>query len=197
MAMESIPPFEDALESPVPLPTRLITTSVVAKGLPKPLTTFVGRDREVEAVWSLLLRPDVRILTLTGPGGVGKTRLALRVSEGLADTFIDGVAYVQLASVSDPDLVLVALAQAVGVRDNGAQPVVDRLRAHLVTKQLLVILDNFEHVLPASSTLIELLETCDRLTILVTSRARLGVSGEHLYPVAPLTLAETRRSPSA
>jgi len=151
MAMESIPSREDALESAVPLPTRLNTTAVVRSGLPKPLASFVGRDREIEAVRSLLGRADVRLLTLTGPGGVGKTRLALAVADGLREALDDGVAHVSLRAPRDHDLVLVALAQAVGARDTGSERLLERLRALLVTKELLVIVDNFEHVLPAGS----------------------------------------------
>ena len=156
--------------------------------LPTPLSTFVGREREVAAVAALLRDPAVRLVTLTGPGGVGKTRLALRVAGEVAGDFADGVAFVDLAAVRDPELVVPAIAQALGVRAHGGQPVVAALQAFLRAKVMLLVLDNFEQVVAAGPRLAELLRACPGLTALVTSRALLQVSGEHAVPVTPLSL---------
>ena len=158
--------------------------------LPAPLTSFVGREREVAALSNLLCHPDVRFVTLTGPGGVGKTRLALRVAEDLAQTFANGAAYVPLATVFDPALVAPALAQALGVREAGERPLTNSLSAWLRVRRLLLVIDNFEQVAEAAPLLSDLLRTCPGLTVLVTSRRVLRVSGEHVVRVPPLSLAD-------
>ncbi|MBV9280105.1 MAG: tetratricopeptide repeat protein [Chloroflexi bacterium] len=163
--------------------------------LAQPPTLFVGRERETAAVQELLRRPQVRLLTLTGPGGIGKTRLALRVAASLADDFPDGVCAVSLASLShqgpgdgDGELVASAIAEAAGVREGGGQTLADTLKGALRDRRLLLVLDNFEHLLPASSLVADLLESCPGLTVLVSSRAVLRLSGERTFEVPPLAV---------
>ncbi|MEN3340840.1 MAG: hypothetical protein V7644_244 [Actinomycetota bacterium] len=147
--------------------------------LPVPLTAFVGRERELADVRALLGRDDVRLLTLTGPGGTGKTRLALQAAAEAADAYPDGIWWVALAPLRDPQLVLPTLAQTLGTR-NG-------LTEHLGDRRLLVLLDNFEHLLGAAREVAGLLAACPGLKLLVTSREVLQLGGEHAYPVPPLS----------
>lgn len=167
------------------------------RDLPTPLTSFVGREREVEVVGELLLRPEVRLLTLTGPGGVGKTRLALRVAEELRGEFRDGVFFVPLAPVRDPEIVAPTIATVLGVRATDEQPVVESLRAYLRDKRMLLLLDNFEQVVEAAPLVTELLAPTAGMRILVTSRALLRVRGEYAFPVPPLDLPDASRTPDA
>ncbi len=156
--------------------------------LPRFLTPFVGREREVAAVQELLLRADAPLVTLIGPGGVGKTRLAARVAEASAGAFAAGVAFVPLAAVEDPDLVLPTVATTLGVRDSGEKPLDARLADFLRDRPLLLVLDNLEQVLPAAPRIAALLAACPALTLLATSRAPLIVSGERAFDVPPLSL---------
>ena len=156
--------------------------------LPAPPTRLIGRDREQALIADRLLQEDTRLLTLTGPGGVGKTHLALQVAADLADRFEDGVSFVGLAPVLDPALVGSAIAQALGVGEATGRPLLESVKDHLRERELLLLLDNFEHVLAAAPLVADLLAACRRLKVLVTSRAVLHLRGEKEVAVPPLAL---------
>src|ERR687885_1004668 len=161
--------------------------------LPVVLTPLIGRAREVAAIWAALERDGVRLLTLTGPPGVGKTRLSVQVVADLCDSYPDGVVFVALGAISDPALVTPAIAHALGVREAAGEPhaagLLDRLHAALHGQHLLLVLDNFEQVAEAAPVVGALL-AAPRLQILVTSRVPLHLSGEYTYPVPPLALPD-------
>ncbi len=184
-----------AKRRPVATPGRA-THERGASDLPAPLTSFVGRADEVAAVTALLRRDDVRLLTLTGPGGVGKTRLALHVAQELTGSFADGVRFVDLAAIREPAFVVTTVAQTLGLREMGGRPLVERLATLLRNRQMLLVLDNFEQVLMAGPQVITLLAACPHVTVLVTSRAILRVSGERAFPVPPLALPDQERDQS-
>jgi len=179
------------------LPTEvrpLVSLDARPHNLPLQTTSLLGRDQDVQAVRSLLLRDDVRLVTLTGPGGTGKTRLSLQVAADVLDQFEDGAHLVELAPISDPSLVLSTIAQGLGVRDIVGRPLLDVLIDYLRGRQLLLVLDNFEQVLAAAAVADALLRACPGLCVLVTSRAALQLRGEHEYPVPPLALPDSGRA---
>jgi predicted ATPase/DNA-binding SARP family transcriptional activator/Tfp pilus assembly protein PilF len=163
--------------------------------LPAAATPLIGREAEVTAVGERLLRDEVRLLTVTGPGGVGKTRVALQAAAGVQEHFAHGACFVDLAPLTDPGLVATAIATALGIKEQRVQGVLNGIAAYLGNKQVLLLLDNFEQVAAAASQVSRLLAGCPGLKILVTSREPLGVRGEREYPVPPLSLPDLRQLP--
>jgi non-specific serine/threonine protein kinase len=166
-------------------------SSLNASNLPTSLTPTIGRDDEVLSIVMALSRDGRRLMTLTGPGGVGKTRIAIEVGRALVDAFPHGVRFISLAPIRDPELVLPAIGRAVGVRDAGTSTIAEQLAGHLADKRLLLILDSFEHVADAGPGITALLAICPFLTALVTSRVRLRLTGEYEQAVPPLPLPGT------
>ena len=156
--------------------------------LPVQLTPFVGREVEVRALATLLAAPATRLVTLSGPGGIGKSRLAFEVARTLEGRFADGVAVVPLAAVADPHLVVPAIARALDVKESAERTLVENVRELLRAREMLLLLDNFEHLVSAAHVLAGILEACPRVKLLVTSRAVLFVRGEVEYRVPPLRL---------
>ena len=163
--------------------------------LPAQLTSFIGRERELSDLIAILRRPDVRLVTLTGPGGSGKSRLALQAAKTLADTFIDGCCFVDLAPLTAADQVAGAIARALSVRGPAEQTVVDSVIACLRPKQLLLLLDNYEHLPTAAGLVGDILSAAPGVKALVTSRVALQLYGEHELPLAPLGLPDPHASP--
>ncbi len=163
--------------------------------LPAPPTPLVGRDAEVDEIQALLWRPDVRLVTLTGAGGIGKTRLALEIAAGVADDFPDGVVFVSFAALRDPELVIQAIAQTMGIREEAGRSIETLLQEVLKERDLLLVLDNMEHLLDAAPSVAELLAVCGRVTALATSREALMVRAEHERELRPLGLPNLKRLP--
>jgi predicted ATPase/transcriptional regulator with XRE-family HTH domain len=166
------------------------------RGLPAPATALIGREAEVAAICARLRQPEVRLLTLTGPAGIGKTRLALQVAAALGPDFAGEVAFVPLAAVTDPALVAARIAATLGLREAAGEALPALLLETLAPRRLLLVLDNFEQVLPARRLVADLLAAGPRVQILVTSRAVLHLYGEHLFPVPPLPLPAAGPVPS-
>jgi predicted ATPase/Tfp pilus assembly protein PilF len=189
---------------PSPTPARA-ETQPVDSNLSAPTTPFVGRKTELAAVREILGRDDVRLVTLTGPGGTGKTRLAMEVAQELLEVFPDGVFFVSLAAIGDPALVIPSIADALGVTEQAVPasgggeavtpPVFEPLGTHLRDKNTLLVLDNFEQILAATPLLAELLAGCPKLKLLVTSQSSLHLRGGRDYPVPPLELPDLARLP--
>jgi predicted ATPase/class 3 adenylate cyclase len=164
--------------------------------LPVQPTPLVGREREVAEVTQRLLVPGTRLLTLIGPGGTGKTRLALQAAADLLEEFDDGTFFVPLAALTDPKLVTSAIAAPLGVLEAADRPLEEGIKEHVREKKLLLVLDNFEQVLEGAQPVARLLAACPDLKVLATSRIPLGIYGEKEYPVPPLSLPEPERLPS-
>ena len=176
----------------------LMTIDHGAASLPIPTTAFVGRRAELEAVERHLADPAIRLLTLTGPGGTGKTSLAIRAARDQATRFRDGVSFVDVSAARDADGLILALGRAVGVGEVPARSIREALSERLRERQVLLMIDNFEQVTSAAWVTTELLDECPQVKLLVTSREPLRVRIEHVFPVPPLGLPpETRRRPSA
>jgi predicted ATPase/DNA-binding XRE family transcriptional regulator len=169
-------------------------TAPTLHNLPVLLTSFIGREAEIAAIRRLLGRAEGRLVTLTGPGGSGKTRLALEVAGGLRADFVDGVWFVDLAPLRDPALVVPTIAKVLGVQEKGPQLLVERLQAFLREKQLLLVLDNCEQVVAAGPVVSALLQGARRLQVLTTSRVPLRLRGEKRVTVPPLTLPHLQQA---
>jgi predicted ATPase/DNA-binding CsgD family transcriptional regulator len=178
---------------PAPVPLAPLAEPGGSARLPQPLTPLVGRVDELVAVTTLLRGGNVRLVTLTGPGGVGKTRLAIAAASAVAEksTFADGVAFVALAAIRDPDLVVPTVARALGLREAPERSMGATLATYLRDRRFLLVLDNLEQVPDAASELAELLQACPELRVLATSRAPLRVYGEQVFPVKPLAVPAT------
>jgi predicted ATPase/DNA-binding response OmpR family regulator len=179
-------------------PLHLLAGSPVARrqpNIPKQRTSFIGREGEIDHLRTLLAQPDVRLVTLLGSGGSGKTRLSLQIAGAVQESFAQGVVLVTLASINNPSLVKVQIAQTLGVKESAGQALIEKLKNFLADKQMLLVLDNFEQIVSAAGLIAELLDTAPGLKILVTSQIRLNISGEQLYEVHPLPLPDPAELP--
>jgi predicted ATPase/class 3 adenylate cyclase len=182
----------DGLASSFP---HLKTVDARRTNLPLQSTPLIGRDREVSEICTLMRGDDARLVTLTGPGGTGKTRLGLQAAAELLDEFADGVFLVALASITEPALVVPTIAHTLGLRETGGQPLDETLAQYVAEKDFLFLVDNFEQVVAAAPALSELLAAARNVKLLVTSRFALRLSAEREYPVSPLSLPDPRHLP--
>jgi predicted ATPase/class 3 adenylate cyclase len=173
----------------------LRTLENLRNNLPLQATPLIGREREVGEVCERLREEEIRLLTLTGPGGTGKTHLALQAAADVLEDFEDSVFFVPLAATTDPDLFYTEIAGALGLRESGDVPLEDLLKEYVGHRKLLLLLDNFEQILSAVPLVGELLSAAPRLKVLATSRIPLGIYGEHDYAVTPLSVPDTKRLP--
>ncbi len=163
--------------------------------VPITFTPLIGRDKEIADICELLKNPDVRLVTLLGTGGIGKTRLSYQVAREMQPHFADGACSVHLVSVNEPDLVVPAIAQELGIQEVGAQSILDQVKVALRNRHFLLVLDNFEQVVTAAPLIEELLAVCPRLKVVVTSREVLHLDAEHEFPVPPLDLPDLSQLP--
>jgi predicted ATPase len=197
---ELLPAIAQALnlwEPDRPERAMLASRPPVGSSLPAPLTSLVGVESSLAQLGALALQREVRLLSLLGPGGIGKTRLAIELARRVATSFADGAHFVDLTVLHDPATVAVAIGRTLGVQMGDAADPDAQIKAHLRERELLLVLDNFEHLLAAARLVAELLSAAPRLKILVTSRAALHVYGEHEWVVAPLAVAPTPAADSA
>jgi predicted ATPase len=173
----------------------LRTLEAYRNNLPLQPTPLIGREKEVAEVCDLLGAEATRLLTLTGPGGIGKTRLALQAAADLLDDFPDGTFFAQLATLTEAGLLIPAIAETLGVKETGELPLGESLKDYLHERRLLLLLDNFEQVLGAAPAITGLLARASGLKVLATSRAPLGLYGEHVFLVPPLALPDLKRPP--
>jgi len=167
--------------------------------IPVQRTAFVGREKEIAAAKELLLSKDARLVTITGPGGIGKTRLGVEVATGLIENFTGGIHFVPLSPLRDPDLIAPVIVQTLGIREAGGQSPLELLRRHFQESSrapVLFLLDNFEHLIQAAPIVADLLAIADNLKILVTSRAALHVYGEQEFPVPALAVPDAQSKPT-
>ena len=185
-AAKSLSSYETTWQSQIPPPAAPPRTS----SLPAQLTNVIGRDREVATGCELLRQPSTRVLTFTGPPGIGKTRLSIQIAAAMQNQFADGVWFISLATVSDPALIPSSIGHVLGVRELPGHTMVDTLQEYLRDKQALLVLDNFEHVIKAASVVRDLLVATIGVKVIVTSREVLHLYGEQEFPVPPLALPD-------
>src|SRR6266480_4883453 len=187
------------LTSPAPIEDGKVLLNVVKPEplwkVPTTFTSFIGREQDVAAIEAMLLRPEVRLVTLAGIGGIGKSRLAIQIAKQMRTSFADGVCFAGLVSASDPELILSIIADKLSIQQVGNLSILEQVKLFLHDKQLLLILDNFEHLVTAASLVEDLLAACPALKIIVTSRIVLRLRAEFEYQVMPLTLPDLEWSP--
>ena len=174
----------------------LKTQETKLNNLPTQLTPFIGREREIAALLELIRSPQVRLVTLTGAGGTGKTRLSLQVAGAVSDQFPDGVYFVPMAETREADLAVSKIAQVLDVREGNGRHLIDTLKDFLANKTLLLVLDNFEQLASAASLATDLLAAAPKLKLLISSRIVLRMRGEHEFPVAPLEVPDPSNLPA-